>query len=241
MIPLSSVVVRAASGAEHVSLRSLLKCASLVIGTACIALGPESAFAQEPVQEKELEQAPAKSARPAKESKPIPFHLSLGSGVFIPWSGDAGFNVSGSAHVGLGSDRFWVGGELEYRRFESRLKTDFRPDTNSFALRFSFQYHPFPRAIVSPYAGISVGLMLHKVDDNHSRVDPNDKLRSDVSGGFTMLGVGGVEVPLGTQRLHLFAEGRLGNSSDLWKRKGGNWQTDQVDGITAMGGLRFSF
>jgi hypothetical protein len=194
---------------------------------ACVIVLPAAARAEESAER--------------RKSQPVPFHLSLGSGVFVPWSGDAGFNVSGAGHVGLGSDRFWVGGELEYRRFESRLKPIYRPDTNSFALRFSFQYHPFPKAIVSPYVGISVGVMLHKVDDNHSRVDPNDKVRSDVSGGFTMLGVAGAEVPLGTQRVHLFAEGRLGNSSDLWKRKGGNWQTDQVGGVTAMGGLRFRF
>jgi hypothetical protein len=223
---------------------------SIAVGFGAASL----AFAEEPAseasepssgdpqpREQEPERKSTRKSSKRKPSQPIPFHLSLGAGFFAPWDGNDGFNVSGAGHVGLGSDRFWVGGEVEYRRFEPELKRDFRPDMNSFALRFSFQYHPWPKAIVSPYVGVSVGVLLNKVDDNHSRVDPNDKLRSDVSGGLTLLGVAGAEVPLGTQRLHLFAEGRLGNSSDLWKRKGGNWQTDQIDGITAMGGLRFRF
>ncbi len=185
------------------------------------------------------EPAPAKRAKPPKQ--PIPIHVSVGSGYFAPWDGSDGFDVSAMIHAGLGSDRFWVGGEFEYRRFEAELKSNYKPDMNSFALRFSFQYHPFPKAVVSPYVGISVGLVLNKVDDNHASGDPSDKVRSDVSGGTSILGVAGAEVPLGSPRLMLFGEGRLGNTSDLWKRKGGNYQTDQIDGITAMGGLRFRF
>lgn len=176
-----------------------------------------------------------------QQSRSKPLHLSVGGGVFQPWDGNRGFDVSGSLHVGLGSDRFRLGGEIEYRRFEVELKRGYRPDMNSFALRFSFQYHPLPEALLSPYLGIGVGVALHKVDDNHSRFDPSDRLRSDVSGGLSLIGLAGLEAPLFTPRLHLFVEGRLGNGSDVWKRKGGNWQTDQVDGITGMSGLRFRF
>lgn len=183
--------------------------------------------------------ADAEGLGTTRRSRPV--HLSVGGGVFQPWDGDLGFDVSGTAHVGLGSDRFWLGGELEYRRFEADLKQGYHPDMNSFVVRFSFQYHPFPDAIVSPYVGIGVGAALHKVDDNHLRSDPNDKVRSDVSGGLSLVGLAGVEAPLFTPRLQLFLEGRLGNGSDLWKRKGGNWQSDQVDGITGMSGLRLRF
>jgi hypothetical protein len=186
------------------------------------------------------EDAPA--AEKKKENRAsAPVHLSLGSGVFVPWDGDTGYNVSGTVHVALGSNRFWLGGEFEYRRFDADVKQDFRPTYNSFALRFNFQYHPFPDFVLSPYVGIAVGAVLNKVDDNHSRVDPSDKLRSDLSGGLTLLGLAGVEVPLFTQQLQLFAEVRLGNTSDLWKRKGGNYQIDQIDGFTGMGGVRFRF
>ena len=60
-----------------------------------------------------------------------------------------------------------------------------------------------------------------------------------MSGGLTLLGLAGIEIPVSfLDRIHVFAEGRLGNTSDLWKRKGGSFQMDQVDGVTGMGGVR---
>jgi hypothetical protein len=168
--------------------------------------------------------------------------VSAGAGVFSPWDGNDGHNVALMIHKGFGSDRFWVGGELEWRYFEAEVKQDFRPDYNTFALRFHFQYHPFPKAVVSPYVGIAVGVVLNKVDDNHSRVDPSDKVRSDVSGGMTLLGLAGLEVPLRfLGPMSVFGEGRVGNGSDIWKRKGGNYQMDQIGGVTGMAGLRLRF
>jgi hypothetical protein len=217
---------------------------ALLIAQAAGAEEAPAGSAVEPATESGTESATESSTRPDAQttSKPLPVHVSIGSGVFLPWDGKRGYNVSGTAHLGLGSDRFWVGGEFEYRHFEAEVKQDFRPDYNSFALRFQFQYHPFPAAVISPYVGIGVGVVLHKVDDNHSSLDSSDKLRSDVSGGFTLLGLAGIEVPIPfVDRLHVFGEGRLGNTSDFWKRKGGNFQMDQADGITGMGGLRIRF
>ena len=194
--------------------------------------------AQEPAEDGSGAGFPEAAKRP-KRKKPIPLHLSLGGGVFEPWDGDRGYSVSASVHAGLGSDRFWVGGEFEYRRYEAEVKRVFSPDMNSFLIRFSFQYHPFPAWVVSPYCGVQVGIAVHQAADLSD--DTGNVAREKVSGGLTLLGLAGAEVPLFTSRLHFFAEGRLGNTSDLWKRKGGNWQVDQVDGITGMGGLRFRF
>lgn len=191
--------------------------------------------------------AAAEEGAPAAPEKPRhgsvrPYHVSVGSGVFLPWDGSRGYDVSGMFHRGFGSDRFWVGGEFEYRRFEADLKQDFRPDYDTFALRFQFQYHPFPKAIVSPYVGVGVGFLIHDVDDDRASGIPGDKLRSDVSGGLTLLGLAGVEVPVPfVPWLQAFGEARIGNASDVWKRKGGNYQTDQVGGFTGMGGLRVRF
>jgi hypothetical protein len=186
--------------------------------------------------------AAAEDPGPEKKRAEKSLHVSLGSGVFLPWDGNRGHNVSLTVHKGFGSDRFWVGGEFEWRHFEAEVKQDFRPDYNSFALRFQFQYHPFPKAVVSPYLGIAVGVMLNKVDDNHSHIDPTDKVRSDLSAGMTLLGLAGLEVPVPLlDRLRLFGEARVGNASDIWKRKGGNYQMDQIGGFTGMGGLRLRF
>ena len=219
----------------------VLRATSLIFlaGGLWVGLLASGATAAEPAA---AEQAPAPALEQERRAG-VPLHLSIGSGVFSPWDGDSGYNVSGTLHAGLGSDRFWVGGEFEYRHFEGRIKQNFRPDYNSFVLRFNFQYHPFPKAVVSPYMGIAVGVVLNKVDDNHQSggVNAGDRVRSDVSGGFSMVGLAGLEIPLVRERVQVFAEGRLGNTSDLWKRKGGNYQMDQIGGVTGMGGLRFSF
>jgi hypothetical protein len=178
--------------------------------------------------------APAEGAR-AKS----PLHVSTGAGVFLPWDGDTGFDVIALVHKGLGSDRFWLGGELEYRRYEAELKRGYDPVYDTFAVRFSFQYHPFPEAPVSPYAGIGVGLQLSRVDETHSR---GERVRHAVSGGTTLLGLAGVDLGAGLLGpLTLFAEARVGNTADVWDRKGGNLQLDQIDGFTGMGGLRLRF
>jgi hypothetical protein len=181
----------------------------------------------------------AGDASGARERAKSPLHLSAGAGAFLPWDGDTGFDVSMLVHKGLGSDRFWLGAELEYRRYEVELKRDYEPRYDTLAARFSFQYHPFPQAPVSPYAGIGVGLQLSRVGETHSG---GERVRHRVSGGTTLLGVAGVDLGAGLLGpLTLFAEARVGNSSDLWDREGGNFQLDQIDGFTGMGGLRLRF
>jgi len=171
-----------------------------------------------------------------------PYHLSVGSGTFRPWDGNRGYDVSAMFHRGFGSDRFWVGAELEFRHFEAEIKQDFRPDYDSYGVRFQFQYHPFPKAILSPYVGVGVGFLIHSVEDEYASGAPGDKVRGRVSGGTTLLGLAGVEMPVPfAPALQIFGEARIGNASDLWKRKGGNYQMDQVGGFTGMGGLRVRF
>jgi hypothetical protein len=59
---------------------------------------------------------------------------------------------------------------------------------------------------------------------------------------MTLLGLVGLEVPLRfLGPMSVFGEGRVGNSSDIWKRKGGNYQMDQIGGVTGMAGLRLRF
>ena len=185
------------------------------------------------------EGAPVSGDAPVSHHSLRPFHASVGSGVFLPWDGDRGTPVSVMFHRGFGSDRFWVGGEVEFRHFEGDVKPYYRPEYDNYGVRFQFQYHPFPKAIVSPYVGIGVGFVVNTVENGHANGNPADKVRSDVSGGTTLLGLAGFElaVPF-VPWLEVFAEGRLENASDLWRRKGGNYQLDQVGGFTGMGGLR---
>ncbi len=200
-------------------LAKWLGCALLVLGAASLAR--------------------ADGAAGAKSKAPV--HVGVGSGVFRPWDGNSGYNLLASAHVGLGSDRFWVGAEFEFRKFQAELKRDFHPDMNSFAIRFSFQYHPFPQWWLSPYVGVSVGLQANRVEENKQRYPPFQRVRDDWSGGTSLLALAGFQVPLFTERLHFFGEGRIGTSTDIWERSNGNVQFDQVGGIAGLGGLRVSF
>ena len=57
-----------------------------------------------------------------------------------------------------------------------------------------------------------------------------------------MLGLVGAEAMLpGSERFSLFAEGRFEALSDIWKKRGGNWQYDDVGGITGLVGVRTRF
>jgi hypothetical protein len=178
----------------------------------------------------------------AADDEESPLHVSSGVGVFLPWDGDVGFNALAQVHTGMESDRFWVGGELEYRRYAAELKPGFEPDYNTFALRFSLQYHPLPEETISPYVGFGIGIQLSKVDNAHSRVDRTDRIRQNFSGGPTVVGVAGADFTFeDLDPVSFFVEGRLGYTTDLWVRKGGSFQADQIGGFTGMGGARLRF
>ena len=215
-----------------------LRASLLVVAVAVASLAAPSVSA-EPEADAPVDEGFPEAARRPRLPAPTPIHLSAGGGVFQPWDGDRGFNVNASAHVGVGSDRFWIGGEVEYRRYEAEFKRDYQPDSNTAAFRFSFQYHPFPWWPVSPYVGIQTGFAFHIVSDQED--DAGDSVRNEGSIGFSLVGLAGVEFPLFSDRLHLYIEGRVDNTSDIWKRKGGNYQVDQVGGYSGMSGLRMRF
>jgi hypothetical protein len=171
-------------------------------------------------------------------------HLSFSAGYFRPWdSADSGgFQLALSGMKSLGRDRFWIGGEIEYRHSTVDVKSNFSPDYDSVLVRYLFQYHPWPEARVSPYVGIGSGLALHVVD-RYARIDGDKRrFRHPVSGGFTLLGIVGAQTSLSSSTpISAFVEARFGTTSDIWKKKGANWQFEQVGGFTASAGLRWSF
>lgn len=171
-------------------------------------------------------------------------HLSFSAGYFRPWdSADSGgFQLALSGMKSLGRDRFWLGGEIEYRHSTVDAKSGFSPDYDSVLVRYLFQYHPWPEARVSPYVGIGSGLALHVVD-RYARINGDkQRVRHPVSGGFTLLGLVGAQTSLSSSTpISAFAEARFGTTSDVWKKKGANWQFEQVGGFTASVGLRWSF
>jgi len=93
--------------------------------------------------------------------------------------------------------------------------------------------------VLSPYVGIGVGFQLSHVEKTHVG---GRRVREGVGGGSSLLGAAGLDLVVPAfDPVRLFAEARAGNTTDLWKRKGGNFQTDQIDGFTGMAGVRLHF
>jgi hypothetical protein len=203
---------------------------ALVMGSPGIVRAAEAASGDEAVQ-------------PAEE-KSRGIQLSFSAGYFRPWdSADAGgFQLALSAAKALGQDRFWLGGEVEYRHSSVDVKRDFSPDYDSLLVRYIFQYHPWPKAALSPYLGIGSGLALHVVD-RYARINGvKRRFRHPVSGGFSLLAILGAQTVISSDTpVSAFIETRFDTSSDIWKKKGANWQFDQVGGFFASAGLRWEF
>jgi hypothetical protein len=171
-------------------------------------------------------------------------HLSLSAGYFRPWDSadDGGFQLALSGMKSLGRDRFWLGGEVEYRHSTVDIKSGFSPDYDSLLVRYLFQYHPWPRARLSPYIGVGSGLVLHVVDRYARSNGVRRRLRHPVSGGFSLQAILGAQAnPSSGTPISAFVETRFDTTSDIWKKKGANWQFDQVGGFIASAGLRWIF
>jgi hypothetical protein len=169
-------------------------------------------------------------------------HVSLAGGVSQPWDGDWGHSVTLSAQVALERRRMWIGLEIEQRSFSAQLTDSFEPDYDSVIVRGLFHFHPLPDARISPYAGLGVGIALHVVDRYGDVDGVRTRRRDRISGGSSFLALLGVQAPIPvSERLSVYAEGRLESLTDLWKKRGSTLQYDQVGAVTGMVGLRFRF
>lgn len=175
-------------------------------------------------------------------SEEAELNISLGGAVYEPWDGETGHGVILSAQYALLERRFWIGLEVEHRRYDVNLESDFSPTYDSVLFRGLFHFHPFPDATFSPYVGVGTGVALHFTDRNGGNDGDRRKYRRRFSPGTTFLGLAGVQTLLpGTSRLSLFGETRIETASDIWKKRGSNWRYDQVGGVTGMLGLRARF
>lgn len=169
-------------------------------------------------------------------------NFSLSGGVYQPWAGDTGHSAILSAQYAHRADRFWIGIEVEHRRFEANLGSGFRPEYDSVLFRGLFHYHPFPEWTLSPYVGLGTGIALHVVERKGRVNGERRRYREPVSGGTTFLGLVGLQTRVpGTRRFSLFAEARIESAADLWEKRGASWRYDQVGGFTGNVGLRVRF
>jgi len=168
--------------------------------------------------------------------------LTGAGGWFEPWDGSGGFSVLGQALASLAHDgRFRVGGEFEYHRYETELfgASDIRMET--FALRGIFNYVLLPSAPVRPYVGAGLGTEFQHIDSHEIEKQKGDDKVQSFGSGLSILGILGVEVPLG-QHLSVFAEGRLGYSMLVTIFKDTHDPAvEYTGGAHGLGGLRIRF
>ena len=176
--------------------------------------------------------------------------VGAGGGVFVPWKGEVGYSVSAHAMGSILGDHLRLGGEFEFRRFDTEITGSawfddfFTAEPNysdttyeNYNLRFLVSYHPIPESVFSPYVGIGIGIAINVVDDQ-ARL-----FRDEVSGGFGMLTLVGAELPFpGLEHLFFFTEARAGFVLDIWDDNVRDTvEADEIGGFTGMGGLRLRF
>lgn len=168
-------------------------------------------------------------------------YLTGGGGMFVPYKGTAG--PSGLVQVlTTGGDRLRVGGEVEYRSYDSSILGVDNVAFDTIALRGIVQYALRSEGI-RPYVGAGLGVDVNVIDSNKvERESPFVNVQS-AGAGIGLLGLAGVEAPV-TSRLSIFAEGRLSVDFQLTNQTNGgsnNIGVENLGGFTGLAGLRFTF
>ena len=169
--------------------------------------------------------------------------ISGGGGIFYPFQGKSGFNgiIQASGQI---SSKERMALELEFRKYETELFNAKNIDTKSFIIRGMGQYFFFPDTI-SPYVGLGINLAVNVFDEDEiERKRPSVKVLQGWGFGYGILGLLGIEVPIGGG-VALFGEGRVSGDfqvSRYKKRSGGNRiRVESLSGLTGMGGIRMQF
>ena len=164
-----------------------------------------------------------------------------GAGVFAPYNGSLG--PAGLLQVLTTRDAWRFGGELEYRNYKSTIFHVDEVRFDSISLRGIVHYRLRPEG-VSPYLGGGLGLNINVIDS--TRVEHHSPTISNVSSvgtGIGLLGLAGVDVPLG-DRSSLFGEARGGGDFQFTNTKSGG--SDHIDvanlgGVSGLFGVRVRF
>lgn len=170
-----------------------------------------------------------------QERDPLNEYIGAAEGVFIPFKGKAGFSLLGDFAIQTNGG-FRFGGEMEYRNYKAEMLDVDDVPIDTIGVRFVTRYF-FPVEVVKPYVGTGVGFSINIVDADKIEEESSDtKVINDVGAGIGILGLVGVEVPLG-ERFAIFGEGRLGYDAQFVDD--GDLSIENLGGFGTLGGVRF--
>ena len=158
------------------------------------------------------------------------YYAGAAGGAFVPWSGETGWTVMGEFGTDWSSPHVRVGGEFVFSDsnrdaqlgYPSRIGTSI--GIRTYQLNFVTRYVMFPGRF-TPYIGVGGGFSVIDVDDRTYRALLNPALppadlallardNSSVGIGGGVLGLVGLELPVGSKNVNLYAEGR---ASYIWE------------------------
>lgn len=176
--------------------------------------------------------------------------LSVGAGGVVPWEGDGGYSILGSLGFTPFSEYTRLALEFEYRNQDVKVGSGSDPiklpvDTYDLRAVFRFVFNP---GGFTPYLGFGAGLKLISVDDRalkraFSSPPLPDSITSTKSYGVSggLLGLLGLEFPLITDRLAIFAEARFDYAWEFTDGVSGLLNNGHAGAFVGAGGLRLTF
>jgi hypothetical protein len=171
-------------------------------------------------------------------------------GAAISWSGDVGWSVLGEIGTDWSSKYFRIGGEFAYSNYDQNV--DYRLagfgeipiELRTYEVRLIMRYVLFPGKL-TPYIGFGGELALIDLDDTmvKARIVNPLLLRGDNKLGFGggVLGLVGLEMPLFTKRVNLFAEARVQYTWEITSNLDPVVDPTNFSGLHGLAGLRVRF
>lgn len=179
-------------------------------------------------------------------------YAAAGGGVMVPWSGETGWTLVGEFGTDWTNEHVRVGGEFVFSDsaksaplgYPSRLSTDVA--IKVYQLNFMTRYMMFPGKL-SPYIGVGGGFSVIDVDDSFFKGAINPALvslarnNSNVGIGGGLLGLVGLELPMFSKNVNLYAEGRASYIWELTSNLDPILESKNFSGFSGIVGLRMRF
>ena len=168
-------------------------------------------------------------------------------GAFVPLEGSTGWTVLLELGTDWSSEHIRVGGEAIFSSLEKTLDTSafggsrFDLAIRTYELRFVTRYVMFPGRL-SPYIGVGGGFVVTDTDDvplaAFGSLAPLWLARGEIAFGGGLDGQVGLELPLFSKDLNLFAEGRAKYNWELTGNPSPFVREDDTSGFSAIAGVR---